>query len=284
MIRTMFVNEEIFDLVNKAIDDFYSLNRPIKLKWKKVDKGYSNDNFFVTANEKTLAVVKQYKEDPILPAKRKLSNELTALKLYSKVNLAPAIIWFSVDYNILCYSFIAGNDLCEKEEIGLIDNKNDIRVINNAFSVIHNFNVDKEEKKHPNYVIEFYRSIFESYKKQGLVDMHLNKKIDDLLKSLTDLLPSYAQNIGYIHGDPVPTNIISDNSHICFIDFEYFRVDLPIFDLIYFNYYSTKHRLALHIDLTEEDNFYRDIIWLYYDLINILNKLWWEKYHISKRI
>ncbi|UJG44158.1 MAG: aminoglycoside phosphotransferase family protein [Candidatus Heimdallarchaeum endolithica] len=269
----MILSEKQIELINKKVRIFFHFNSSEKLKWIKMEKGFSNTKFIIKSrNDEPLSVCKIYNNDPIISARKRLQNEKRALELFGG-KVAPELIWTD-NSTILCYKYIKG-----KEIINLTneERKNIEEELVKTIEFVHNYNnlSLKENKEQYSQLSSFYSTILDNYEKMNLsVPKHISKQFSLIRNSLKNLylsMESERIKISYIHGDLVPLNIIVEKNQVSFIDFEYFRIDIPIFDYLYFNYFADKHQLKIKLPVILKN---KEIKNVYTNLIKLLNIYW----------
>ncbi|MHA1303401.1 MAG: phosphotransferase [Candidatus Heimdallarchaeaceae archaeon] len=260
------IEENIKQQINHSVFNFFNLEPKGELRWVKLEKGFSNTKYIISEPDAyNLAICKVFKEDGVVLAKERLRNEKKALEIFGGY-LSPKLIWTDKK-KILCYAFVEGQELIAAN---LTPNSKD--------KILQNIEAIHCESNRKNFntkdVFRFYRTIFENYEKLDLqLSGTLQNRIDTIVSQLEKILLTGEQKLTFIHGDLVPPNILIAKEKVFFIDFEYFRVDLPVFDYIYFNYYSNLHKIPIRIQISKNQ-----VTETYEELIDILNKLWWTNF------
>lgn len=259
----MKLDERIKMQVNIAVAQKYRSD--FNLIWKKVQKGYSNDKYIISRSDETpLAVCKIYTRRDIIHPKIRLKREQEALETFAR-NVAPDLIKI-IRPNLLVYSFIPGVDATEKKGIS----KEDYEQVKKNIQIIHTLGRRKKPSRYD--MIFFYNELFTDYKNSKMIEEGLLNDLAEAIRNVAQLAMKKEQDITYVHGDLVPANILFQKHATYFIDWEYFRVDLPAFDYVYLDHYSKKHNLPLSItsDISEKE-------WeVYENLISILDEIWWK--------
>ena len=269
----MKLDERIKMQVNIAVAQKYRCE--FNLSWKKIQKGYSNDKYIISRPDETpLAICKIYTRRNIIHPKLRLRREQEALEMFAR-NVAPDLIRV-IKPNLLVYSFIPGVDATEKKEIS----KEEFEQIKKNIQIIHA--LGRSKKKPSRYdMVAFYDGLFRDYKNSEIIEEDLLDRLSEAIRNVAQIAIEKETDITYIHGDLVPANILFQKHATYFIDWEYFRVDLPIFDYVYLEHYSKKHNLTLPIshDYSEKE-------WeAYENLITTLDDIWWlyRKKPMNKR-
>lgn len=269
----MNIEEKLKMRINIAVAQRFHCNFT-ELTWEKLNKGYSNDKFVIKMLDDTpLALCKIYRDRDIISYRKRIKREQLGIELLAR-NVAPDFIRV-IPPNILIYAFIPGNDLTEKTNI----TEEDMNNIKQSINVIHV--VSRKRKTASRYdLINFYNDLFKDYKNSEIIDDELLDELVNSIKDVAQIAIEKENEITYVHGDLVPANILFQKYAVYFIDWEYFRVDLPAFDYVYFNYYAKKHNLptvSLPDTITDRE------IDVYERLIESLDKIWWRYRELSTK-
>ncbi|MHA1116146.1 MAG: phosphotransferase family protein [Candidatus Heimdallarchaeaceae archaeon] len=269
----MILSEKQIEKLNKKIRHYFHFSSSVKLKWQKMEKGLSNTKFLIESKDNSpLAVCKIYEKDQAIPAEKRLQNEKKALELFGG-KIAPELIWTD-NSKILCYNYIIGTEITNLTNE---ERKNIEEEFRKTVDFIHSYSNKNFEKTKKQFskLQSFYFRIFDNYEKMNLsVPEYMSAKIPIIknkLKNLYEILQSEGLKVSYIHGDLVPLNIIVNGNQVSLIDFEYFRMDISIFDDLYFNYFSDKHQLNIELPVISVN---KEIQEVYEELIQLLNNYW----------
>ncbi len=242
-----------------------------KLKWEKINKGYTNENYTIKkSNGSPLAVCKIFIDDEIYLPKERFDREVCALENNSE-NIAPRIL-YQKNSKILVYNYVEGIGLHQ-----LTPKLIDIKYIKNTLDILHSVSISKR-KSLKSEVTSFYYEIAKRYQKSKLA---YPQKLIDSLQTLAhqqeELLDIYSESLSYVHGDLIPPNLIYKNNKITLIDWEFSRPELVFFDYQYLNYYARAHNLSIEIEIES------DLQLFYNDLIDVLERLWRYGYLLKNK-
>lgn len=263
------IDAELVSEINDHLMVKYRLST--KLHWKKINEGYTNENYTIMkSNGSPLAVCKIFTDDEIYLSKERFKREASALKKYSET-IAPKIL-FQKNSKILVYNYVEGTGLHQ-----LSPKLINIDQIKKALDFLHSAS-NSERKSVKSDVTSFYKNILNRYQKSKLT--YPQKLIDSLL-TLTyqqeELLDTYADHLTYVHGDLIPPNLIYNNNKITLIDWEFSRPELVFFDYQYLNYYAKAHNLSIEIEME------KNLQLFYNELIDVLERLWRYGYLLKNK-
>ncbi|MHA1667543.1 MAG: phosphotransferase [Candidatus Heimdallarchaeaceae archaeon] len=235
--------------------------------WEKLELGLTNTKYLIKSEgRKPLAVCKIYSENEIFENFTRLESEKQALKLFGG-KIAPELIWANEE-GVLVYKYVEGRELNKSKNFKNIEER-----IKKTIDTISEITREKR-KLEVKEITEYYYSIYEKCKNSKLnYPEKLLLSFENIIGEVGELIKEYEEEINFIHGDLVPTNLIVKNEKITLIDWEFFRPELSFFDYEYFNYYAKKHNIPISISKEkakkEKERAYRHLIKILNDIYMI---------------
>ncbi|MFT5133182.1 MAG: thiamine kinase [Gammaproteobacteria bacterium] len=184
---------------------------------RKIAGGHTNQNYLIKADKQLCVLRINSKNSTALGIDRQ--RELMILEQASAEDIAPKILYSSLEYGVLITEFIEG----EIWQASLLQSPEKLSLLLETFDRIHRLKVSTASFDYQQHEENYWQQL-------------LNRKItitDDLHRQRERILPLLtgvpSSNI-ICHQDPNPTNIIVQEDRVYFLDWEYAAPAWAAFD------------------------------------------------------
>jgi thiamine kinase len=207
-------------LIDDPLRDWADWNLTFRQKpdlISRLSSGLTNRSYLIQANKQKYVLRINASNSDALGIDRK--REKTIIEKASSSDLAPAILYCSVEHQILIAEYIDG----KKWQAVDLQNKRNKTLLTDKLEQIHSLKLATPPFNYYEHAENYWQSLLD---KNGSVAEELSREREVILSQIKD---HSASNI-ICHHDPNPNNILVKSNKLFFIDWEYAAPGWPALD------------------------------------------------------